>query len=114
MSTAQDLNREFYNDFWESCPDFSRYNPGARHRRRLLGKAVNSLAFRSVLDVGCGDGQLLLWLRTVVSSAVRLAGADLSTETILANRRKMKFAQFSVLDLEKEPLSETFQLVICS
>src|ERR1700730_7294996 len=114
MGTAGDKNRAIYDEFWANCSDFSRYNPGARHRRRILGHIVQKLKYRSVLDVGCGDCQNLQWLRTHSPDNVEFVGVDLSPKTIEENTRRHRFARFFTLDIERQTLEETFDLVTCS
>ncbi|PCI37561.1 MAG: hypothetical protein COB53_06180 [Elusimicrobia bacterium] len=43
--------------------DFFIYNPASRQRREILAGIVETLDFDSVLDVGCGDGSLALYLK---------------------------------------------------
>jgi SAM-dependent methyltransferase len=112
--TAADYNRVIYNEFWASCSDFSRYNPGARHRRRILGRLVQNLSYRSVLDVGCGDCQNLLWLAAHSPKDVTFSGVDVSEKTIDDNQRRYPFASFAALDIAKQALPRTFDLVVCS
>jgi SAM-dependent methyltransferase len=113
MATAGARNLEIYDSFWANCPDFSRYNPGVRHRRRIVGNIVRRLEYRSVLDVGCGDGENLVWLRTQSPSGVAFAGADLSPKTIDENVRRHPLARFFTLDIEHQALPERFELVTC-
>ncbi|MEW5855214.1 MAG: class I SAM-dependent methyltransferase [Myxococcota bacterium] len=108
------LNQEFYDRFWEDCPDFSRYNPGARHRRRLISRVVGALPGTSLLDVGCGVGELLMALKRRFPSFVTVAGADFSAETVRNNRARLPHTTFHVLDVAKEALPEQFDVVICS
>jgi len=109
-----EFNRDFHDEFWQSCPDFSRYNPGARHRRRHILSILQRLSFDSLLDLGCGDGELLLLLRSHYPTGVAFSGADLSPATVARNRERHPFARFSVLDLQQSALNESFGVVICS
>jgi 2-polyprenyl-3-methyl-5-hydroxy-6-metoxy-1,4-benzoquinol methylase len=114
--TAGENNRAIYDEFWAACSDFSRYNPGARHRRRILGEIVDKLAWRSVLDVGCGDGQNLLFLRAHGGHGIdgtSFTGVDLSPKTVEENAKKYPFAKFAALDIEHAALSAQFDLVTC-
>lgn len=43
--------------------DFFIHNPASRRRREILAGLVAGLHFDSVLDVGCGDGSLAVFLR---------------------------------------------------
>jgi SAM-dependent methyltransferase len=69
---------------------------------------------RSVLDAGCGHGETLRFLRSLVPAGTRFVGTDISGATVEHNRTTLPFAEFAVLDLERERLDETFDLVVCS
>jgi 2-polyprenyl-3-methyl-5-hydroxy-6-metoxy-1,4-benzoquinol methylase len=112
--SAIDRNMAFYQAFWEETPDFTRYNPGARHRRRLITDCLGSEDFSSALDVGCGQGELLSFLRIAHPEASSFAGVDLSPDQVARNRAKWPDMEFFALDLQKEALDRTFDLVVCS
>lgn len=107
------LQPEEYDEQWRRLGDFARFNPGARHRRRVILKLFEGLDVASVLDVGCGPGELILAL-SEQHPGLQLSGVDLSAEVIEANRRSLSWADFDFIDLEKGPLNQTFDLVICS
>ena len=113
-STARERNEEHYRSFWEETPDFLRYNPGARHRRRIVLRLLAGTPCRSVLDVGCGDGTLLRCLREARPDVEAWAGADLSPEQVERNRRRMPDVAFHRLDLGRESLDLAFDVVLCS
>lgn len=49
-----------YDQGWESqWDDMKKYDPFARHLRRLILSVIQPLQFESVLDVSCGQGALL-------------------------------------------------------
>jgi 2-polyprenyl-3-methyl-5-hydroxy-6-metoxy-1,4-benzoquinol methylase len=112
-ASAREHNQRFYEGFWEETPDFVRYNPGARHRRRMIMSLVRHESFATVLDVGCGSGELLSYVRRSHPGAA-LAGADLSPEQTERNRQRMPDAEFFALDIQTAHLPRTFDLVICS
>ena len=92
--------------------------PGGRKRLRLimgLCERLSGLPIRriNVLDVGCGNGSISF---PVASLGHRLLGIDTSQESIeYANKRNtFTNAHFMVHDLINQPLSERFDLVICS
>ena len=114
MPSHTAFNREFHDEFWRSCPDFSRYHPGARHRRRWILNTLKRIRFDSLLDVGCGDAELLLLLRSHFPSEVEFVGADLAPATMTRNRERHAFARFEVLDLQQAALDRTFGVVVCS
>ncbi len=111
--TATDYNRDVYDRIWRQMSDFIRYNPGARHRRRHVFDLVERCRFDSLLDVGCGNGELLRLIEDRWPGR-RLAGADLSSSVVEQNRRALPRMQFFTKDIEREALPEGFDLVVCS
>jgi len=112
--SATAFNEALYDRFWDSCPDFSRYNPGVLHRRRAILKRLRPLCFRTLLDVGCGNGELILWLRRRLPSNVGYTGADLSSRSLEVNRERHPYAAFHTLNIEQAHLDETFDVVVCT
>jgi 2-polyprenyl-3-methyl-5-hydroxy-6-metoxy-1,4-benzoquinol methylase len=117
-ASAAERNLSFYQGFWEETPDFVRYNPGARHRRRMILQLLGAEPFESLLDVGCGNGELLALVGQSAEQGARrvptLAGADLSPDQVERNRRRMPGAEFFALDVQVAPLPRTFDVVVCS
>jgi len=105
--TATEYNEARYDEFWQSCPDFTRYNPGVLHRRRGILKRLRTFEFRSLLDVGCGNGELMMWLRPRLPKEVVYSGVDLSSKTVEANRVRHPFATFQVLNIAEAHLDST-------
>jgi ubiquinone/menaquinone biosynthesis C-methylase UbiE len=102
-----------YDHFWRGAADYIRYNPGSRHRRRHILRLIQPLPFRTVLDVGCGNGALLSEI-CAQHPGVALTGADFSPEAIAQNRRRLPGMTFHLLDIERERLPEArFDLVTC-
>jgi len=112
--SATAFNEALYDEFWEACPDFSRYNPGVLHRRRGILKRLQSIQFKTFLDVGCGNGELMMWLRPKLPSEVVYSGVDLSSKTIESNSARHPFAKFQVLNIEHSHLDSTYDAVVCS
>jgi cyclopropane fatty-acyl-phospholipid synthase-like methyltransferase len=116
MTSHVDMERNFslYESFWEEVPDFARYNPGARHRRRLVMAALRAESFTSLLDVGCGNGELLATIAREYPNLEVVAGADLAPTQIARNEVRFPKVQFYTLDIEKNALDRTFARVVCS
>jgi SAM-dependent methyltransferase len=90
-----------------------KYGPMSRHIRRIISELVRPLCFESVLDAGCGQGDLLSELLSEFPN-IRPHGVDLSGTAIELARAKIPGGHFQLVDIERECLNETFDLVICS
>ena len=113
-TTAAHNNREIHNRLWRELTPFIRYNRGARHRRRILFQLADDLPKRSVIDVGCGNGELLRLMRARYPEIQRATGADLSDAVVEQNRRAFPEFDFEVLDIEREALPQQAELVTCA
>lgn len=106
------MDAAVYNRKWPEWTDFIRYNPGARHRRRLTLKLIADAPFKTVLDVGCGNAELLSLLAAKYPDA-SLQGADFSAEIVKRNRKCLPGIPFHVLDIEAGCVQQQFDIVIC-
>jgi SAM-dependent methyltransferase len=100
-----DRVRTFYDD----APTQSPW--AARQYRKLLAHYYNLLipAEASVLEVGCGSGELLAQIR-----AKHRCGIDLSARQIEAARARVPDAEFFVQAGETLELGRTFDVIIIS
>ena len=103
-----------YDNQWRTPGDFIRFNPGARHRRRLILRMLRECKFTDVLDIGCGPGEVLLTLRQAYPGLNSYTGVDLAPETIALNRKRFPWAVFHVLDITRESLDLQRDLILCS
>ena len=110
---TDDGGKDFYDDYWSRTEDQRIYGPMARHTRRLIRSILNGLYYRSVVDVGCGEGTLL---RNLFGDRndLRKVGTDLSPLAVEMAAGKNPGIEFKALDLVNDALSERFDLVICS
>ena len=108
------LAGEDYDEQWQRLDDFIRYNPGARHRRRLSLSLLKDFSFDTALDVGCGPGELMKLLHDKLAPDATLTGVDLSPDVISKNRVRMPWASFETLNIEEERLDRRFDLITCS
>lgn len=102
-----------YDSHWESREEMKIYGPFSRVLRRLIFNLVRSLNFTSILDVGCGQGSFLEELYAEFPH-VLICGTDISVKAIEMASARVPQGKFQVLDLSKEYLDETFDLVVCS
>ncbi|MBI2813950.1 MAG: glycosyltransferase [Opitutae bacterium] len=112
MPTASALTRQHLDkirDFYEAAPADLTWS--ARSYRRLLAHYYNLLipGEASVLEIGCGAGELLARVR-----AARKVGIDLSPRQIEAARARLPAAEFHVQAGELLELEEKFDCIIIS
>lgn len=81
-------------------------------RFRVLSEVAH-LNDVSVLDVGCGLGDLLGWLR-MNSCNVCYTGIDIAPAMIETARRRFPDGRFEIRDLLGEPIQESFDYVLAS
>jgi 2-polyprenyl-3-methyl-5-hydroxy-6-metoxy-1,4-benzoquinol methylase len=80
---------------------------------REVAEACAAWRPRSVIDVGCGTGNLL---HAIVerTSPGRVVGVDHARAGIARARQLVPSGEFQVVDLKKLNLNETFELVLCT
>jgi SAM-dependent methyltransferase len=112
----------FYDDVWRKYAHLDAVSPAAFHRRRVivLRAARSAPGARSILDVGCGQGELLRDLAARFPGA-EVAGADVSEQSLADSRRRNPSFDLFQLDLEGPPLEARhpdrigrYDLVVCS
>jgi SAM-dependent methyltransferase len=105
--TQQHLDK--IRDFYDAAP--VEFNWAARSYRRLLAHYYNLLipASASVLEIGCGSGELLGMIR-----ARHKVGVDISNRQLEVARNRMPDAEFHVQSGEALTLDEQFDYVIIS
>lgn len=86
MSSAEQVNREFYEQVLPGQNDYWRKMAAPRFRVRTVLAELRARGPASVVDLGCGGGQLLGEVRRAVPAA-RLVGVDLSQPQLAANRQ---------------------------
>lgn len=113
MTDATTYNRDTYDRIWPQMSDYITYNPGARHRRRHIFAFLDRLRFTSLLDVGCGNGELLRLIDARYPGR-RLTGVDLSAVVVEDNARRGPHMTFAVRNVEVEALPGPVDVVVCS
>lgn len=102
---------ELYDDLWETkWSAMQTHGPVHRHMRRALLAHVEALGPASILDVGCGAGDNL----EALSSAgdFELTGIDISDAALTQAAARVPQARLVALDVARDRLPETFDLVI--
>lgn len=103
-----------YDRSWEvRWNDMRRYGPTGRHLRRIVTDMIAGLDYRTVLDVGCGQGSMLQTLMPLAPNA-HYTGIDFSEKALEVARQRAPRAEFARVDLLEGPLDRRFDLVICT
>ncbi|HWA24517.1 MAG TPA: bifunctional class I SAM-dependent methyltransferase/glycosyltransferase family 2 protein [Lacunisphaera sp.] len=105
--TQQHLTK--VRDFYDHAP--ARPKDGGRGYRRLIAHYYNLLipAGASVLEIGCGNGELLAQLQ-----GARKVGIDLSATQLAAARERVPDAEFHQQAGEALALDERFDCIVIS
>lgn len=104
-----------YDRQWSKLDDFIKFNPGSRHRRRWILAQVARQRFQSMLDIGCGNGELLQLIQSEIGDdSIHYSGGDLSPVAVERNQKRLPGMKFHVLDVQKQALDARFDLIVCS
>lgn len=102
-----------YDDIWvEAYGDMQDVGPVHRHMRRLLGRVLRDVDYKTVLDVGCGAGHNLPLLAGG-RSLTRVTGVDISEEA-LRGARQRGGAELRQLDIQHDRIDDRWDLVFSS
>jgi SAM-dependent methyltransferase len=100
-----------YDTLWRTAwGEIQKVGPVHRHMQEDLLGVVSGLDVRTILDVGCGAGDTLALLAR--TGRYELAGTDVSAEALELARARAPGARLEPLDIEREVLPETFDLVL--
>jgi 2-polyprenyl-3-methyl-5-hydroxy-6-metoxy-1,4-benzoquinol methylase len=91
---------QFYDDMWRFCGHLDAVSPAAFHRRRVLCKLVtqHAASATTVLDVGCGMGELLRDVAAVLPNA-HIFGTDVSPQSLVESARRNPGYELFQMDL---------------
>lgn len=103
---------DFYNEGWHKWDDMKVYGATARHTRRFIFSLMRGLSFETVLDAGCGTGVLAEQIFAAYPWT-RLTGSEFSPQGLEFAKKRLPDSEFHVLDLSREVLNQTFDLVTC-
>ncbi|MBF0518514.1 MAG: methyltransferase [Nitrospirae bacterium] len=101
----------FYDEAWRAWNDMVNYSPAPRLRRTKVIDILKKRSFKSLLDVGCGNGAFLKEVGDNISD-VALAGADISPSVTEANRQRFTGMEFFTIDLDTETPTGKYDVVV--
>lgn len=108
----QSDSKVFYNNAWKHWESMIKYSPAPRMRRNKIISWLLSILPKTILDVGCGNGEFLMDVYRLMPNA-KLSGADVSASMMKSNRINFPNIEFLEIDLNKETLPVKFDAVIC-
>lgn len=111
-----------YNEFWQTMKGSHARHPSVRFRNYLITKAIRQILDpiqnNTILDVGCGNGDLLKQLNDYLclnGAKATLSGYDISEYQIEKNRLEGLPFDFQVADFnERVEINNKFNIIICS
>jgi 2-polyprenyl-3-methyl-5-hydroxy-6-metoxy-1,4-benzoquinol methylase len=122
VTSAAADQQAFYDEMWRNYSHLDAVSPAAFHRRRLVVRLATQFASgaRNILDVGCGQGELLREVAEAIPGA-EVHGADLSEQSIVDSRKRNPTYDLFQLDLTAPDFSTryasklgAFEFVVCS
>jgi SAM-dependent methyltransferase len=103
-----------YDEIWrDAYGDMQAHGPVHRHMRRIVRRLLEPLRYRTALEAGCGAGHNLPLL-AAGRELDRLTGVDISAEALRRAAGRVPGAELHRLDVEREALPGTWELVFSS
>lgn len=115
-------SQAFYDQMWKDYGHLDAVSPAAFHRRRVVVQLAKRYAAhaRTILDVGCGQGELLRELADAIPGA-SVHGADLSEQSLVDSRKRNPSFELFELNLTHERFEQqyaarlsAFEFLVCS
>ncbi|MEO8905979.1 MAG: class I SAM-dependent methyltransferase [Polyangiaceae bacterium] len=122
MAIEASDSQAFYDKMWKDYGHLDAVSPAAFHRRRVIVQLAQRYAGRpgEILDVGCGQGELLRELAEALPGA-EVHGADLSEQSLIDSRRRNPSFDLFELNLTHAHFVEqyaarlsAFDFLVCS
>ena len=98
---SRSINLEYYLTPSPGRADYWRKMAAPRFRVATFLELLRGIRPRTVVDLGCGGGEMLLEIHRAFPDAA-LCGVDLAPHQVEANRRKAPAIDWRVADLDQE------------
>jgi 2-polyprenyl-3-methyl-5-hydroxy-6-metoxy-1,4-benzoquinol methylase len=104
-----------YDEQWNRLHDFIQFNPGARHRRRLLEETLKqtNLTQPTVIDAGCGLGFNVSAIISALPDS-NITGIDFSATAIEGAARRFPNHHWKVVNLNTPSELFSADVVVCT
>lgn len=103
-----------YDVWWENFTEINRLDPGTRWRTDLILQQIDGRPIKTLLDVGCGAGELLGAIKEKYPK-ITLFGTDVSRRALKKLDKRGMTKRTFVLDLGvPKRVSAKYDLVVCS
>ena len=105
-------DQPLYETGWGEWDDMKEYGPASKHVRRLILLLLSKVTFTSVLDVGCGVGNLLYEIQKK-HPGIASNGTEYAQSGLDVAKERIPEGKFQLLDLSKENIPNQYDLVTC-
>jgi SAM-dependent methyltransferase len=109
-------NKEFWNNRYKIAPELGS-GPGSRgycawYKQELLKNFIKCNEISSILDVGCGDMEVLPKVKMEIAE-IKYIGLDISEYIVNKNSREYPKGEFFVHDIVQKKFDNQCELVVC-
>lgn len=116
MKNHTKTRKEVHEDFWDESLQLSNVikekGPVSRNLQNLLAQLINKIDFQTVVEVGCGQGARLGFVKKMRPN-VACSGLDISKTAIDGAKQNYPTFVFEVLDIEQDSSKKKYDLVLC-
>lgn len=118
LSENQRINFEYYNakiaEYGQDVRALSWGNIDSQQIRFKILSEIGDLNNRSILDVGCGFGDLYLFLKEQNTHLKKYIGIDINPQMVATARAKLSEVTIEVKDILDNKLNEKYDYVVAS
>ena len=103
-----------YEQWWDDYTEINHRDPGTRIRKKIIGEQIADQSFKSILDLGCGTGELIEYLHEKFPKK-ELHGTDVSAKALEMVKKKKATKSTFIADLEKDKeIKGSYDAIVCS